>query len=143
MNKEKEPEKTIRLTMTEDEARIVAKACEFYARIAYGQFNEITYHFLDMNLPTDEFCKRRDELEDLLFRARAVLYPDLGRHVGTSYGYGRFKDADKAFDVYELLRIAYGDNRYPLLTNPYPDMEMKVGEEWKKIAFGPGGMRWE
>lgn len=143
MNKEKVPEKTIRLTMTEDEARLVAKSCEFYARIKMGQFKEIIWNFLDIQLPTDDYCQRQEKLEDLLYQAREVLYPDLGRHIGTSYGYGKFKDADRAFDIYQLLRIAYGDNRYPLLPNPCPDMELKVGNEWKKVAFGPGGMRWE
>ena len=142
MSKENEPEKTIRLTMTEDEAKLVANACEFYARIKMGQFKEIIWNFLDIQLPTDDYCQRQEKLEDLLYQAREVLYPDLGRYIGTSYGYGKFKDADRAFDVYQLLRIAYGVNKYPLLPNSHPDMEVKIGNEWKKLAFGPGGMQW-
>ena len=142
MSREKEPEKTVRLTMTEEDAKLVAKACEFYARMKMGQFKEIIWNFLDMQLPTDDYCLRQEKLEDLLYQARAVLYPDLGKHIGSSYGYGKFKDADKAFDVYQLLRITYGDKRYPLFLNS-SDMELKVGKEWKKIVFSPGGMRWE
>lgn len=142
MSREKEPEKTVRLTMTEEDAKLVAKACEFYARMKMGQFKEIIWNFLDMQLPTDDYCLRQEKLEDLLYQARAVLYPDLGKHIGSSYGYGKFKDADKAFDVYQLLRITYGDKRYPLFLNS-SEMEIKDGKEWKKIVFSPGGMRWE
>lgn len=143
MKKEKEPEKIIRLTMTEDDAKLVAKACEFYTRIKIGQFKEIIWNFLDLKLPTDDYCKRQEKLEDLLYQARGVLYPDLGKHIGTSYGYGKFKDADKAFEIYELLRIAYGIKIYPLINNPCPDVEKKIGKEWKKLSFNLNGMRWE
>ena len=98
------------LTLTEEQAKIVSKACEFYARIRIGQFNEIIWSCLDLSIPTDDFCKRRDEAERLLLEARKQIYPEL-YGIGHSYGIGKFEDADKAFDVHQVIRKKFGDPR--------------------------------
>ena len=98
---------TIKLTLTEEQARIVSIACEFYARVRIGQFQEIVWHTLDLSLPTENFCQRRDEAERLLFEARKQIFPDL-RGAGHYYGIGKFKDADMSFDVYQVIRYAMG-----------------------------------
>lgn len=101
----------IKLTLTDDMAKIVAEACEFYSRIRIGQFQEIIYKTLEMNeLGADDYCERRDAAEKFLFEAREFIYPEL-HGLGHSYGYGKFDDADRAFDVYQVIRTGFGDPR--------------------------------
>lgn len=103
--------KKYRLTLTEEQAKIVSRACEFYARVGYGQYMEIVYDFLS---PRDEdFIERRDEAERLLFKAREQIYPDLVRIRCASYGVGFDKRMDKAYDVHQVLRHALGYPREP------------------------------
>lgn len=107
------------LQLTEEQARICSKACEFYARIRLGQFEEITWNFLDSKDNPDTFIERRDKAEELLFEARKFIFPDLhGR--GHSYGIGKFEDADRAFDIYQVLRVKFGDSRTPFSYHDLP-----------------------
>lgn len=98
------------LTLTEEQAKIVSKACEFYARIRYGQFKEITWHCLDFTIKEDDIFQRRDMAEELLLEARKQLYPEL-HGWGHSYGIGKFKDADMSYDVHQVIREKFGDPR--------------------------------
>lgn len=102
----------VRLELTDEQAQIVSLACEFYARVRMGQFQEIYWKCLDMQLPCDDYCERRDEAERLLLEARKPIYPEL-HGLGHSYGIGKFKDADQAFDVYQVIRWLFGDDRPP------------------------------
>lgn len=102
----------ITLTLTDEQAKLVSTACEFYARVRMGQFNEIMWHTLDMGLPTDNYCERRDNAERILLEARKQLYPELNG-AGHSYGIGKFKDADMAYDVHQVIRFTMGDERTP------------------------------
>lgn len=99
-----------RLTLTEQQAKIVAEACEFYARVRIGQFREILWKTLDPSLPVDDYCNRRDRMSSFLLSARAEAYPELHGE-GHSYGVGKFEDADISFDVYQVLRTMFGDPR--------------------------------
>ena len=79
------------LELNEVQAQTVSQACEFFARIKMGQFD-----------------------------ARKAIYPELNG-IGHSYGVGKFADADRAFDVYQVLRHALGDPREPFqLGEPLP-----------------------
>jgi hypothetical protein len=109
----------IELLLTEDQANIVANACELYARIRMGQFKEIIWHTLDLKIPSEEYCDRRDAAEVLLIEARKMIYPDLYGS-GHSYGIGKFVDADKAFDVYQVIRYLRGDPRTPFSYHELP-----------------------
>ena len=101
----------IKLTLTDEMAKVVAEACEFYARIRMGQFQEIIYKTLEKNeLGAEDYCSRRDAAEQRLISARAVIYPEL-HGLGHSYGIGKFDDADIAFDVYQAIRKEFGDPR--------------------------------
>lgn len=97
--------KQYKLALSEAQARVVAKACEFYARIGYGQYSEILWNFMD--LKNDDAIERRDEAERLLFEARAQIYPELGKLRGASYGIGRNDEWDRSYDVYQVLRYAF------------------------------------
>ena len=104
--------KTIDLMLTEAQAKVVSRACEFYCRIYLGQFDEIPYELMLHQDMSDNWCKRRDEAEKKLLEARHFIYPEL-YGIGHSYGVGKFEVADKAWNVYQVLRYALGDGRKP------------------------------
>ena len=120
----------IKLTMTEEQAKIVSLACEFYARVRMGQFNEIVWHLLDIKIPSGEYCERREKAEQLLLDVRKQLYPDL-HGAGHSYGIGKFDDADLAFDVHQVIRHEMGDGRTP---SSYHDLPICERVELSSIA---------
>ena len=117
----------IKLLLTDEQANIVSVACEFYARMRMGQFNELVWHTLDLKIPLEEYCPRRDEAERLLLEVRRQIYPALVG-AGHSYGIGKFEDADKAFDVYQVLRYAKGDERRPFSYHELPKVERMVDD---------------
>lgn len=112
----------IKLTLTEEQAKIVSNACDLYARVRCGQFKEIVWYTLDNDLPTDNFFDRADEAGRLLLEARKKIYPELVG-AGHSYGIGKFEDADIAYDVYQLLRVLFGDKRTPFSFRELPKAE--------------------
>lgn len=119
----------LQLTLTDEQAYVVARACEFFARIKLGQFSEITWELLSpKGMPGDEYDARREEAERLLFAARKQIYPAL-LGPGHSYGIGKFKDADQAFDVYQVIRPYFGDDRIPFSYYPLPKCEKIKGED--------------
>lgn len=95
------------LKLTEEQANIVSVACEFYARVKLGQFGEITWHCAQNHCPQNP-----DETEKAMLDFRKHIYPDLVG-IGHSYGIGKFEDADKAFDVHQVIRHITGDHREP------------------------------
>ena len=97
----------IQLKMSDKTAEIVSRACEFYARVRMGQFGEIIW-----NCAEDHCVEDRDAAELAWLAFRKHIYPDLNG-VGHSYGIGKFEDADRAFDVYQVLRQQFGDSRTP------------------------------
>ena len=108
------------LDLTEEQAKTVAQACEFFVRIKMRQFNEIPYLLLSDELHGNDYCTRRDTANKYLLDARKAIYPE-HHGVGHSYGVGKFADADRAFDVYQVLRHALGDLREPFpLGEPLP-----------------------
>lgn len=105
--------KTINLTLTEEQAKVVSRACEFYCRIYNGQFQEIPFELMiHQNMADADWCYRRDKAEEKLLEARQYIYPEL-HGIGHSYGVGKFEVADKAWNVYQVLRYALGDGRKP------------------------------
>lgn len=111
------------LELTKEQLQILSTACEFYARIRMGQFNQILWHCLNWNdNAIDNLCNRRDEAEKLLLEARKHIYPEL-YGVGHSYGVGKFKDADMAFDIYQVARNHLGDSRPPFSYHELPKIK--------------------
>lgn len=72
-----------------------------------------------MKLSSEDYCERRDEAEQLLLKARESIYPDL-HGIGHSYGIGKFEDADKVYDVHQVIRYARGHWREPFSYYPVP-----------------------
>ena len=113
------------LSLTKEQALAVSKACEFYSRVMMGQFGEIAYETMLQSIKQDDFCTRREMMEDLLFQARQFAFPDLmGR--GHSYGIGHNKSADLAWNAYQALRYAKAWHEHPEggitvdFNKPYP-----------------------
>lgn len=97
----------IQLTMSEETAAVVSQACEFYARVRLGQFGEIIWSCTEHHCVDDP-----DAAEQAWLEFRKHIYPEL-HGVGHSYGMGKFEDADRAYDVYQVLRRQFGDSRTP------------------------------
>lgn len=100
----------VTLTMSMEQAQLLAAACEFYARIHMGQWREIINSCLD--IARDDFCEARDQIEPLLNQARQIVWPEL-QHPGASWGIGKFEDADIVWEIYEVLRHAIAWHREP------------------------------
>lgn len=97
----------IELRLTEEQANIVSSACEFYARIQMGQFQEIGY-----TCPKMPGALGYDEVTAAWLALRKCIYPEL-KGPGHSYGIGKFDTADKAYDVHQVIRYVMGDKREP------------------------------
>ncbi len=89
--------KMYNLTITEDQARALQKACEFLARIKIGQVAEVVDH---LPLISGNINNRCDMIDGLEF----LLKPMCGLGKNSSYGVGKFEDADILFDLYEVIR---------------------------------------
>lgn len=116
-----------KLTLTEEQAEIVAAACELYMRIRMGQFGEITFlNMIGQSMDGTNWVSRRDGADSLLFRARALIYPELGADRGRSYGVGKFDDADVAYNVYQALREKFPKDGRPAvpIVGPVPGCEV-------------------
>lgn len=100
----------VQLTLTDKQAKLLAHACEFYARIVMGQFTEIPFELLNFGIDADDYCARRDKADEFLLEARKYIYPELNGR-GHSYGVGKFENADKVWDVYQAIRTIFGDPR--------------------------------
>lgn len=101
------------LTLTASQAKFLSHICEFYARVKMGQWQEISEETMEWNKDNFDDClKRRDDAEALLLYARAKIWPKLGNSIGTSWGVGHDKQADMAWEFYEVLRnkIAWNEN---------------------------------
>lgn len=117
-----------KVKLNREQAQDVSVACEFYARIIMGQFNEISWHTLDIKkLDSSDFCERRDNAENYLFKARSYIYPEL-YGAGHSYGIGHFREADISFDIHQVLRNYFGVERKPFSYNKLPEVEVNGDE---------------
>ena len=92
------------LTLTEDQEAVVEKACEFYARVLNGQFDEIAFETLMRRISEDNYCNLREQMEQHLLRARECAFPELGRYAGHHHGVGRDETSDRAWNIYQVLR---------------------------------------
>ena len=112
----------IKLTLTEEQAQVVATACEFYARMRVGQNTVLLEHALDREPASESDFQRKEEALRHLLEARKQILPEL-RGMEHSYGYGKFPDADQSFDVYQVLRYALGSDRKPWSLTELPKCE--------------------
>ena len=121
--------KEITLKLTTEQAAILNDACEMYMRTFMGQFDHIVFELMVMQPMNDKWCDRRDAAEDKMMEARQYIYPELhGR--GHSYGIGRFREADIAYNIHQVVRHALGDERkaYDIYDIGMPKCEVKEVE---------------
>jgi len=98
-----------------------------------GQFDEIIWHTMIVaSFPhgPENLDIRRECARQCLLGARSALYPEL-HGAGHSYGVGKFPEADKAFDVHQVLRNHLGDDRTPFSYYELPLCEEVGDEKWK------------
>jgi hypothetical protein len=106
-------ERKFELVLNEEQARLVMTACDFYSRMMLGQFQELTYRAMDLR--AEDYCERRESADTLIFEARKYIFPELhGR--GHSYGVGKFKDADQAYDVFQVIRKGLHPDAAPVFS---------------------------
>lgn len=98
------------LVLNERQAKLLAKACEFYARVNIGQWNEIFQSCVDLR--RDDYCEVRDAMEPLMLQARQLVWPEL-QGVGHSFGIGKFEHADIVWEIYEVLRNRIAWTEHP------------------------------
>lgn len=115
-------QKIFTLELTESQARTLMTACEFYARIKMGQFQEIVFHCADKHCPKDQ-----DAARDAWLEFRKHLFPEL-HGAGHSYGIGYSKEADTAFDIYQVVRKEFGDPRGVFSFNEVPKCTVREEE---------------
>jgi len=140
------------LYMDAETAQIVSRACELYARLRCGQFEEIQ---LLTVWPQNEngdptFGGRIQTCREHLELARRAAFPEL-TGPGHSYGVGKFRDSDTAWNVYQAVRYIKAwhehpeggytvDFRTPLKYSdaPMPRCEVRDGNmDWHECFIDP------
>jgi len=116
------------IELTEDQARVTARACELYARLLNGQLDEINHELL-LHENHNNICERRDQAMDLLLKLKQIYFPELHGH-GHSYGVGHDEVSDRAWLVYQALR-------YCIAWHDHPEGGHGV-DFYRPMAFGGG-----
>ena len=101
-----------RLEMTEEQARTVIAALDFWTRMRIGQWKEL----VDLCLPCDyehidEWCQKRDDAELLIMSVRDKVMPELTYNA--SYGVYKFEATERAFNVLKAVRSAIAWHNRP------------------------------
>lgn len=113
------------LEMTPETAQIVSEACELFARTVFGQLNMAVDVLaegipLDKIPPTDseyhqdqfnEWVKRRSAAYLKAKEIKGLLMPEIS--VNGSYGVGHNREADIAWQAYEVLRYTMAWHDHP------------------------------
>ena len=100
------------LELTEDHAEIVRRACEVYARLLMGQFQELTFEVTRHGRKHKITCADKDMANDMLYQARRMLYPDL-QGWGHSYGVRDIDFAAKSFEVHQAIQYVRAWHNHP------------------------------
>lgn len=130
MPKKKKPEKvTYVLTMNEDQAHIVEVACELYARLLIGQFEEITFRC--MKVQQENYSERRDYANELLSTCAKIMY---GRNIYNQPDVKQTPEHHRAFDIYQVLRYERIKHDFPEETYNSPPFSI-IGEPFAKCVI--------
>ena len=102
------------LLMDAETAHVVSFACEMYARLRNGQFNELRHLTVWPQGEHDEtFCDRIQRCEDALREAKRAAFPEFAAPDNQHYGIGHFRDSDTAWNAYQALRYALAWQEHP------------------------------
>ena len=102
------------LTMDKETALMVDRACEFYARMVFGQFkeaaNEVFYAWPE-KYQNENFCEMKERAEAYLTLSKMELFPEL--HPGASYGVGHNRSSDVAWNIHQVIRYGISWHDHP------------------------------
>ena len=99
------------LEMNEEQARITAKALDFYIRMRIGQWKELVDVCYSMK--NEDYLEKKDMLEHILLSARNILMPELNKTFSQSYGVFNFEDTERAFNVMKAVRSCTAYDNHP------------------------------
>ena len=126
------------LTMTEEQTKTLVNSLDLAIRIRMGQWGEIVEQCMKFERGDVEgWCKRRDEAEAILLRARDIIMPELADMHSLSGGHGVYAQeiTERAYNVLLAVRscIAYHDKPEGGYTvNFNKPMAIHVAEEMPK-----------
>lgn len=101
----------------------LSNICEFFARIACGQLEEISWYIQEYK--TGDFAEKRDAAEPLLKQLKEIYFPELVKMGwNASYGVGHDDYSDIPWDIYQVIR-----NKLAWTENPQSD--------WKGVNYYP------
>ena len=97
------------LRLTREQENIIERACELFARLCIGQFNQIPYFLMDNRIRVDDWCRRRDDATEALRLAACIIF---GRNQYGDPDCQKTDDHMRAWEVYEVLRYhrCWNDN---------------------------------
>lgn len=114
----------VTLEMSREQAMIVERACELFARLEIGQFKEISDQFLERIWAQADSQERRHVADDLLALTAKVIFgrnaydmPDVGE---------KSEEHMRAWEVYTALR-------YTRSCHDHPE---EIGKSWS-VCFDP------
>lgn len=100
------------LEVTLEQARLIARACEFYSRMRNGQYSELGFEYM-MYKHDKAVSFDRDHFEQVLYAARPFVFPDMRYGVQQHYGVHHDQRSDEAWDIYESVRYALAWHEHP------------------------------
>lgn len=127
----------VTLTLTREQALVAERACELLARLHIGQFNTVTEMLLDSRRDMDDYCRRRDMANTLLYQAALAVF---GRNVfGQPDIERKSLEHERAWLIYTTLRHARSWHDHP--EGGYTvnfDKPLPIGEYMPKCTITEG-----
>lgn len=97
----KEQDRKYRVTLTEDQLRIISNCLESESRMLCGQLNHSCI-FAFRNLSLTKSSEDMNLVNSKLFEIKSILFPELEQNM--SHGLGHQKLPDLMYDMYKSIR---------------------------------------
>lgn len=105
----------VALEMSREQAMIVERACELFARLKIGQFEQIIEQMMDFS--TNDASNRSDIADDLLKIVACLIF---GKNTWGMPNVEKDDEHERAWEVYTALR-------YTRCCHDYPE---EIGKSW-------------
>lgn len=116
----------VQLLLTDEQAKVVMRACELLSRLRIGQLEHVMeeveeFAFKDMPPPEDDqhnvafdraFERVKNSRACISF-AKGCIFQDIGGSPGVSYGIGHDRKGDIAWNVYTAIRHEVSWHEHP------------------------------
>jgi hypothetical protein len=97
--------KMYQLTLSAKQLGTIQHALDMFFRVGMGQMREVCEHMIDHKLPIDEWCDRRDRVNDILSAAKSVARPELSVNAFHGINSTAIDDANRiASDIHNVIR---------------------------------------